>query len=303
MSRTSPKNKKLVDQFYSKISDSNIQVYKFEIESLTLRSLFDYDPFDYENTSMVSTLSSYIDRFNQIPQNKKDEFLKSPTYDWYESLDAELYQCYQLFKILWLCRDIKLNGQQAPIQFFKTLDTYLCHPGSDKRYAVTLLEPIPVIKGFYIHYPELDPEISLPAAMSTVDSADDFVGMFEKAHEHSFNFEVGDVYLDNDDFKSSGHFAPFARESQLVLKKRTGMDQMTIPHISYRDSVHREKMLESIHIISEIYQESDSVFHLGEYTFHKVSGHWIPEVVLNYPQSIIDNNYVWQEQKALRIGK
>lgn len=133
-------NVALVNDFFNQIKDTNIKIYKFTMDSQELRALFDYDPTDYSNTCMISTLSEYIEKFLEIPTAKKEEFLLCRDYNWYESEDPDLYSCYQMYKILWLCEDIKINGQQAPVQFIKTSGTYLCHPGSDKRYAITLLE-------------------------------------------------------------------------------------------------------------------------------------------------------------------
>lgn len=306
MSRTSSHNQSLVDNFFKQIQDTDIKVFQFSMDPESVRALFDYDPCEFEDTCMVTTLSEYIDIFNTVSEDKKVQFLCSENSNWYRSNDEDLYTCYQLFKILWLCQDIKKNGQQAPIQFIKTNESYLCHPGSDKRYAISLLEPIDTIQCFYIYYPEIDYDLDIPAKLNQISDPDEFISLFSQANQQTFHIEGGDVSLKSDgSYKSCDHFEPFAREacgSKMCMDKTEW--EIQVPHLSYRDRIHREKMLSDLEIFSQIVQVEDDEFHLGEYKFFKIDGIWTPERFANkHPESLIDKNFTFDSYNFQRMKK
>lgn len=304
MSRTSPQNQKNVDKFFKQIANTDIKVFKFTMKPNDLRALFDFDPTDYQNTCTISSLSEKIDQFIAIPESKKQEFVCSDNYDWYDWIDPDLYVCYQMYKVLWLCENIRLNGQQAPVQFIKTCEAYHCHPGSDKKYAITLLEPIPEIKCFYIYYPNIDYVFDIPADLEPVNTPEEFINMFPMAHHNTFEFEIGDVAMNQDEYKCSGHFEPFAREAQQTVKSENkGEWSIQVPHISYRDSIHRENMLNFLENFSSITLDKQGIFNLGPYKFHNIKDVWTPEIVLNLPTSLVDRSYVHDQNTAVRMKK
>lgn len=286
------------------------QIIKFDIPGEQLRKLFDHDVQDFWNTSLIVSLSEHIDEFINIGQDKKDEFMQMDNSQW-SKLDGDKYTCYRMFKLLWLARDIKQkNVQEAPVQIFKSKHGYNCHPGSDKRFIITLLQPLESVRCFYIHYPELDPtpyHANLPHTV--ISDPNDFVRMFYRADHETFTFGTESAtFCDNDLHLSDDHIYPFAAAAHRIYKGFFNKEYPEKPlqiyeellHISYRDAIHRRGMMEQLELLNEIYVDGDT-FHLGEFKFVRMNGIWTPEEYSHFPKSLIDQNWDSSQYKTLSI--
>lgn len=280
------------------------RVFSFEASGKTLYSLFDSDPMSAHDTSMLTILHQKIERYAAVDEETK-RFFKEESYprDWVGKSD--IYTCYQLFKILWLARDIKeRDRQEAPIQLIQTGRNYHCHPGSDKKYVITLLQPLEKVRCFYIWYPELDPVPWVwTQPYKEVQSPEEFIDMFDRADHNTFNLEHGVVRFTPDDYECPEHFNPFANGAHKACKKygkiRSDKFDLELEHLSYRDAVHRMGMFENKQLIDEIYFEDENIFHLGEFKFIKVDGIWTPEKYMNKPKSLIDTEWRHDEDRAI----
>jgi hypothetical protein len=298
----SRKNMRSVKRLYFWLEENpQAKVVKFKASSTELRQLFDKDCHAFYEAGVVANLSMLIDRFKQVPADIVEEFITSTrNEDWYKWNNEDYYACYQMLKILWLDRDIKKNGQQAPVQIIKTIESYHCHPGSDKKYAMTLLNPLDSIDCFYIWYPQLDPDPWFNIIdYQEVKTPEEFVDMFSMADHKTFYFEHGTV-----DFHETGydtdveHFRPMAdAASDLLLKiaKREGVKApvFSVDHLSYRDSVHRHQMEQVTDLLRQVYFINDEHFRMGEYDFSwddklKI---WIPDFKTTFPKSLWDPDY------------
>jgi hypothetical protein len=303
LSNTSAENLRNLQQFWDWMeSTGRVEIVYFEAPSKLLLSLMDKDAIDYFNTCTMSGLSYIIDLYSGVSDETKDFFVNESCHeDWYPWVSEDNYHCYQLVKVAWLLRDIRKNGQQAPIHFMKSVECYQCHPGSDKKYAMMLLDPLQTIKCFYTWYPEIDPNPwhkNYPHRKIT--NIDEFVSIFEKAGDPTFVFEYGDVHFTKEGYKTSTHFEPFARFSSEILLKRAKREQrefepFSVKHISYRDSVHRLKMEKEKHLLNNIYFESDEIFWLDGIKFNlkHIKGNrlWMPEMYDNSPKSLFDTEW------------
>jgi len=313
---TSITNKFHLERFWKYLEQNpTVKVVAFNVSSRELRSIVDKDMSEYWHTSALSHLAQLIDAFNDLDQDVLDRFPQTGPEDWDEWNDRDLYICYQLFKLSWLTQDIKKNGIQAPVQFLKTVESYHCHPGSDKKVALTILDQHDSVPCFYIHYPEMDPyPIYEHLEHRVIENVQEFIDLFEKADNETFQIDVSDVSFtqnedgENVDWKCIGHFNPFGEYSSTVFRKqriRHGINQVpiTFKHMSYHDRIHRLQMANEMEIFHNIGLISDDVFNLNGVKLFKTkigdSYTWIPESFRNFPSSMYDENWTRDDHKAL----
>ena len=64
----------------------------------------------------------------------------------------------RLIKLGWLISELKFNGVKNPMQLICSGPSkYFCHPGTDRLLITCYIDPQPYIEGFYIWYPDIDP--------------------------------------------------------------------------------------------------------------------------------------------------
>lgn len=304
LSSISKENLDEIDKFWNWMSISGrAEIVAYEIPGTKLRSLFDYDPTDYWNTCLAVTLSDHIKDFLELTLEEVNRFYTSDPGDWNESKNPALYHTYRLFKLLWLARDIaSKNIQESPVQMFKTKRGYNCHPGSDKRHVITMLQPLDSVRCFYIWYPELDPDPWHHNIEHTkIRTTQQFVDLFPRCDHETFVFGTESASYTKGNFTvSNGHIYPFAEgANQIIQSKYT--EEKEFLHISYRDGIHRESMNNSRHLLDEIYLDEHNIFHLGEFKFHLVNDIWIAEQFLDAPTSLIDTSWTLKDSLSVRI--
>lgn len=283
-------------------STKRASIVSYNISGLQLRSLFDYDPTEYWDTSLVVTLSEHIKDFLNLSHNEVNRFYHSSPEDWVENQNPALYHVYRMFKLLWLARDIASKDiQESPVQIFKTKRGYNCHPGSDKRHVITLLQPLKTVRCFYIWYPELDPNPwHENIEYTNIEAMDNFVDLFYRADHESFRFETHSARFKNGDFLvSDGHIAPFATGANGIISHHKYNGNTHFEHLSYRDGIHREAMNDARHLLDEIFLDDSGNFHLGEFKFKLVNDVWIPDKFLNIPSSLIDADWKDDNQSLM----
>lgn len=292
-----------INKFWDWMSSSGrAEIVAYDVSGNDLRSLFDYDPTDYWNTSLVTTLSDHINEFIELEDSDIERFYKTEPTDWSHHKSPAIYHTYRLFKLLWLARDIReKNVQESPVQMFKIRRGYSCHPGSDKRLVISLLEPMKTVRCFYIWYPELDPEPwHHTIEHRTIRDTQDFVDLFYRADHETFTFGTHDAIYKNGEWNMSDvHIEPFARGMGEILKKKNSGD-VVLPHLSYKDGIHRAAMFEAKELVKEIYLDDSGTFHLGEFKFECINSTWIPVHFLNRPNSLIDTN--WQNDNRYNLS-
>ena len=308
LSSINSKNLEALHKFYDWINrTSRAKVVKFESSGTELRSLFDADPKSKTHGDMIRLLSEKIERFRNMDPNTIDYFVnRSMPREWTGNTD--IYLCYQLFKLLWLSKDIKLNGQEAPIQLYTSGRGYQSHPGSDKKFIISFLQPLETVRCFYIWYPELDQtpwHWTLP--YTEVDTPEEFCDMFPQIKHDTFELEHCNVTITNSDIDVEGnyHFKPFAtgaHKACVKLKKIKHPDfKLELPHLSYRDGVHRMGMFKDKSIFNEIRFENDN-FYLGDFKFIQYNNLWYPEKFYNFPESLQDTNHKYDGNRSLHFS-
>lgn len=311
MSITSKQNEINVRKFFHWMNKTNrANIISFNISGLELRNMFDSDPSDHYKSSLIYGLNVIINDYKNVSQESKNAFrLTSDQGEWQLGGNNDYYSCYQLVKILWLIEDLKKVGQEAPMQLIKSIGAqYRCHPGSDKRYAMTLLEQFESIRCFYIHYPELDPNPwhnTYPHKQ--IETAEEFIDMFPMANHDTFGFQHDTVELNGvDGYNTIAHFEPFARFSNQIMMKKD-IDLMPVEHLSYRDEIHREQIQANTDLLNDIYFEDEETFWLGDYkfdlvTFKRGDTIWIPEQYNNFPESLIDTEWKYDSNRAISFS-
>jgi hypothetical protein len=306
LSKLSQKNQQELEKFWNWMERTDrARIFSFETSGNTLYSLFDSDPISAGETSMIRVLNEKIESYRLVDEKTK-RFFKEESYpkDWIGD-NPELYNCYQMFKILWLARDIKSRDrQEAPIQLIQMGRNYHCHPGSDKKYVITLLQPLASVRGFYIWYPELDPAPWIwTQPYEEVKSPEEFIAMFDRADHNTFTLEHGTVTFTHDEFQCQTHFEPFANGAHKACKKygkiRNNNFHLELEHLSYKDAVHRMGMFENRNFIDDIFFENEDVFRLGDFKFLKINGIWTPEKFINAPASLIDTEWKHDPDRAI----
>lgn len=280
------------------------EIIYFEASGRALYELANCDARD--DMGIEEILHNKIQSYMRIPNEKKEYFInESMPREWTWDNDPDLYTCYQMLKFLWLAEDIGMGNQEAPVQMIQVGRKYNFHPGSDKRIIITYLNPLPMVKGFYIWYPELD---NAPWHWTNyheiVRTPDDFVKLFTRADHDTFNFKYMEgTFKANEYICPDPHFKPWAAGIQLGLKKwnkiKSDSFEKTIPTLSYHDGVHRMGMFQRKELLRSLKFNKD-IFHMGRFKFVKVNNKWRwADVVNNYPKSIIDSNFVTDDRTKI----
>ncbi len=324
MQEISKVNQWKVEKFWKYIENNpEISIIKLKLHSQQMRSLFDKDVHDYFETSTLGALNRLIKQYIEVDKERIDYFINNTEADdWQKGNGADdLYVVYQLFKIAWLKQDIAKNGIQAPVQIIKTVESYHCHPGSDKKYALTVLDHSDDIPCFYIHYPDMDPcPFFENLDYEVLKTPKDFSDMFIKASDDSFNFEWGnvDIFRESDkigdklDWKCMPHFNSFAYNVCEIARKREvrthgkwAVTDNNYQFLSYHDSVHRTQMAKDRRLISKInlidshtFDLAGNLFDLCEDGDHSI---WLPREVNQFPTSLIDSEWEYNEKTALKF--
>lgn len=65
----------------------------------------------------------------------------------------------KLIKLGWLIDDIRKRQVKNPLQLLYVGNgKYFCHPGTDRALATLYIDPVECVEGFYIWYPDIDPD-------------------------------------------------------------------------------------------------------------------------------------------------
>ena len=264
------------------------RVYSFEVPSSQLHSILDHDTSFYYETSIRAVFSNNIEKYVTMDKEVIDRFYNTHWGNFNEYDDPDLYFVYQMHKILWLANDIKKRGQVMPIQLIQTGRTYGAHPGSDKKIAMLLFNPQVNIKGFYIHYPVVDPDPWIwTIENDEIKNAQDFVEMFPHRDDKSFLLTVDDINFTEHGYTlNDSHMVPWAEGIEMGIRKygnkRPGLD-ITLKTISYRDAVHRKAMAKSADMFKSLNINVDGDrFEFGDWVFFKRNGMWVEHRELSY---------------------
>jgi hypothetical protein len=294
---------RIAKDFFEYCNKTNqARVYKFTVSARDLKNLFDYDTSFHWETGITAQMSALINRYIEIPQETKDQFFKGGIGFWDCDKDSDLYTIYRLYKIMWLAKDIRKNGQKMPLQIIQAGRNYHTHPGSDKKFAITYLTPLQHIDCFYIWYPLTDPDPWIWTINNKeVKTAEQFVEMFEHREDDSFVLEMDDIRFTEDGFHlNNNHFDPWAEGIDLGLRKygnkRAGLD-MTLKTVSYRDAVHRHHMDLDPNLKDLIRHDGDR-FYLDDFIFDMKHGRWQPQHIGNLPKSLLDDQFKFDENTA-----
>lgn len=308
LSSISSSNLEALDRFYDWMNrSSRARVIKFTASGRQLRHLFDADPKSVTHGDMIRLLSDKIERFRKLDNNIKEYFVKQSMPREWNSDNEQLYLCYQLFKLNWLSQDIRQNGQEAPIQLYISGRGYQSHPGSDKKFIISFLNPLETVNCFYIWYPELDQtpwHWTLP--YQEVDTPQEFCDMFPQIKHDTFELEYCNVTITKDGFdtQGNGHFTPFASGAHKSCGKFGRIKhpdfKLELPHLSYRDGVHRMGMFSNKDSFYDVKFVGDN-FYLGDHKFILYNELWYPEQYFNFPKSLQDTDHIYDGDKSLHF--
>lgn len=282
------------------------KIFRFTIDGTELYKLLTTETLGNFQAGMHGGMSDMIDDFLSVDPDMLDFFINhSTSTDW--NLDSpELYSCYRMLKALWLSEDVAKNGVQAPMQLIQHGRDYRTHPGSDKKYVITFLDPQPDIPMFYIWYPELDPAPWIwTVSHQEVKTPEEFCSLFVNADHPSFRIKYDEVTFTEQSYQcSEPHLDPWAKGVHYTCKKYGKLNpnfNLTLPTISYTDSVHRLGGQSDIkRIMKKIERTGDDVFWLGgDHRFVRYHGSWIHNRFLNFPISLVDQDWCWDQDRAM----
>jgi hypothetical protein len=318
----SPKNQWKLEKFWQYLDKNpEIKIINLNLSATKMRSLFDKDVHSYWETSTVSALSEMIDRYINVDDEVKQEFIEESSSATWSETNRDLYLVYQMYKISWLKEDIKKNGVQAPVQIHKSVESYHCHPGSDKKYALTMLDQVQQIPCFYIWYPDLDPDPFFKVyEYTTLDTPEQFADIFEKCEDPTFSFEWGKVQItrspnskvgDHPEYKGKNHFYAFMFNAADIYRKQEMRGQNTwydreLQYLSYHDSIHRTQMEKNKNAIDDIFQVDEETFNLRGTMFnlykYQDKSIWLPETFNNFPSSLVDTKWQDKPETSLKFS-
>lgn len=271
------------------------RVYYFEVPSAKIQSIMDHDTSFYYGTSMRGVFSENIEKYVSMDKQIIDRFYSTHWGRFNQHDDPDLYFVYQMHKILWLANDIRKRGQIMPIQLIQTGRTYNAHPGSDKKISMLMFNPHLNVKGFYIHYPIVDPDPWIwTVENDEIKTAQEFFDLFPHRDDKSFILTTEDVNFKQDGFNvSDNHLVPWAEGIDMGLRKygnkREGLD-ITLKTISYRDAVHRKAMVKSAEMFKSLNINVDGDrFEFGDWVFFKRNGMWTEYRELDYGSPLSTN--------------
>jgi hypothetical protein len=305
LSKLSQTNQNNLERFWQWADTTGrARVYKFSVPGDKLERLLAADTQQFASATHTG-LSDMITNFLSVSPESLHFFKNySVPSDW-NSRHPDLYACYRICKALWLCDDVARNGIQAPMQLIQYGRGYQTHPGSDKKFVITVLEPQPSIPMFYIWYPELDPAPWIwTVAHQEIATPQDFCDMFVNADHPTFQFKYNEVALQETDVECSDtHLMPWAQGAHYACQEygriKPGFN-VRLPTISYTDAVHRQGMYTDAHrLIDQARQTSEDVFWMGKHRFIKYQGIWILDRFLNLPSSLVDADWQWRPDRAV----
>jgi hypothetical protein len=257
-------------------------------------------------TGMHRGMSDMIDDYLEVDPGMLDFFINhSTTADWTKN-NQDLYACYRVLKAVWLSEDVAKNGIQAPMQLIQHGRNYRTHPGSDKKFVITYLNPQPNIPMFYIWYPELDPAPWIwTVSHREVRSPEEFCDMFVNAQHPTFRIVFSEITFTNEGAEcTEEHLLPWAQGAHYSCQKYGKLNpnlNLTLPTVSYTDAVHRMGSRQEIkRIMKKIERTGDDVFWLGgDLKFIRYNGVWALERFLNFPVSLVDQDWCWDQSRAI----
>lgn len=297
MSTISSNNLEALYSFYDWMHKTGrARIIRLSSDGYDLRSLFDHDT-KLPVTDIQKNVSDLISSFYYLSSEERELFFNSEPTLW-NSSNPSIYLCYRIFKLWWLTEDIKKNGIESPLQIYQSGRNYLCHPGSDKKFSITYVNPQENIKCFYIWYPELD---NAPwhwtVPYEEVNTPEEFIKMFPRIKNPTFRLMQSTVTITPEGWNNHGdiHLDPWTEGTWLSCKKHgkfiSDKFKLELPTLSYTDAIHRWGMFENISAFKNIKFVNDTKFLLGNYKFLKVNGYWIPNRFNNFPKSIIDTEW------------
>lgn len=305
LSKLSETNLLCLEQFWHWADTTGrAKVYRFDIAGDRLERLVAVDTLKFASATHLG-LSNLITDFLSVSTESLNFFINySEPADW-TARHPDLYACYRMFKLLWLCEDIRSNGVQAPMQLIQHGRGYRTHPGSDKKFVLTLLEPRRSIPMFYIWYPELDPAPWIWTTPHTeVTSPEDFCDLFAKVQHPTFQFKYEEILLgESAPVCSDPHLMPWAQGAHYACVKYGKIKprfSLRLPTISYTDAVHRQGLHADIkHIMSQAHQTDPDVFRMANHRFIQHQGIWMLDRFLNFPTSLVDTDWRWRADQAV----
>ena len=307
LSKLSDTNRNNLLRFWDWMRQSGrAKIFRFNVAGADLFRLLSYDAEGSLSRGMHKTTSDMIDDFLSVDAEQLDFFVNNSTISDWNSDNPEMYACYRILKTLWLSEDVAKNGVQAPMQLIQYGRNYQTHPGSDKKLVITHINPCPNIPMFYIWYPEMDSAPWVWTVQHTeVRTPEEFCDMFVNAEHPSFQIKYSEINFNHDGWiNHEPHLDPWAVGVHATLRKYGKLNpdlNLTLPTVSYTDSVHRLGGHQEIkRLMALVKRTGEDVFWLGDNRkFIRYNGVWILDRFLNFPVSLVDQDWCWDQDRAI----
>jgi energy-converting hydrogenase A subunit M len=226
------------------INKKNCRLIFFQVPSNILTSYLDYD--------IIRTVSDRIENAR------------------IGNLDTEDKQ--HLIKLGWLIENFKSTPMRNPVQLIMSGEKYFCHPGTDRILVATYINPVQFINGFYLWYPELDPEpFILDYPHTEIKNIFSFLTKFRYSTSFRFRSVLMTKDLDISD-KPLGH-AIFSKAKECFLNTKK---DFSFSFLTYRDKMHKTSIKkEDIQLKDIIYFPTSETCLFGGVGFKKINNLWI----------------------------
>jgi hypothetical protein len=264
-------------KFFHKKKDC--KVIHFKIPSELFYAYLDYDIISLvsDRISAIANLDlGLIDDDIQKAKGRSDYYWSADNKYYGSEQEQNYFKVKHILKLGWLITDLRQRGVQNPIQLINCgPNKYFCHPGTDRILITTYIEPTDFIQGFYLWYPNIDPNpFILDYEHYEITNPFDFVSMFKfskslaiKGVNISKDLDVSDKVVN----KSNSQFA-----SAKQCFDKTGKDY-DFPFLSFSDKVHWD-LIEQFQLLRHtISFQNEKECNLAGIKFTRVKGIWLRE--------------------------
>lgn len=236
---------------------NNTSVIFFEVPSSLLLSHLDLD--------VKKTVSIKIEEI------KNCDFSNVDNDTLFE--DDKYYHIKRVFKIAWLIKSLKENGNKNPIQLLQSENgKYFCHPGTDRSLILTYIDPVDTINGFYIWYHDLDPNpFLLDFNHEIIKNPFTFLSKFKFNKNLSFRKIKMNKFLDVSDKLNSNAMFLTAKNCFEKIQKEYSVD-----FLSYYDNTQWKELRKEFTLDNYV-KISEEEITLIDIKFKKLKGMWIPQ--------------------------
>lgn len=129
------------------------KIIKFEIPSEVL--------MDKSAIDIPELINYYITLAEYTKLDYYDDVILSESTDIFWTKWATRYstELRTILKLGWLTNEIRTKGIDNSLQLLQSDNgKYICHPGNSRLLVVTYICPQPIVTGFYVWDPDLDPD-------------------------------------------------------------------------------------------------------------------------------------------------